>query len=228
MTFFLQNHLFVIILNTFICEAEGELLERTNETEHIRSLIAQCNDRVAEIEREQADLCAEQEAISVKISQFVEVTTDRKTWHKLARVSRTGVKWKEVLVSLNDFIGNDYVQTRFRYESSGEGEVTTWSREIYIDDLFINFEPISDTTGIPTQEKFHLSISPNPSDGIVRITSGLEQEYNISVYNILGVKLFSDNNFSDGTLDLNFLSKGTYFISINNGVDRISKRIVVR
>ena len=159
---------------------------------------------------------------------FVEVTTDRKTWHKLARVSRTGVKWKEVLVSLNDFIGNDYVQTRFRYESSGEGEVTTWSREIYIDDLFINFEPISDTTGIPTQEKFHLSISPNPSDGIVRITSGLEQEYNISVYNILGVKLFSDNNFSDGTLDLNFLSKGTYFISINNGVDRISKRIVVR
>jgi hypothetical protein len=56
----------------------------------------------------------------------------------------------------------------------------------------------------------------------------LKQEYNISVYNILGVKLFSDNNFSDGILDLKFLPKGTYFISTNNGVDRISKRIVVR
>ena len=141
---------------------------------------------------------------------------------------KTGKNWKEVLVSLNDFIGNDYVQTRFRYESSGEGEVTTWSREIYIDDLFINFEPISDTTGIPTQEKFHLSISPNPSDGIVRITSGLEHPYNVSVYDIKGVMVFSKDSFTDGTIDLNFLSKGTYFISINNGVDRISKRIVVR
>jgi hypothetical protein len=159
---------------------------------------------------------------------FVEVTTDRKTWHKLAIMPKTEKNWKEVLVSLNDYIGKDYVQTRIRYESSGEGEVTTWSRDVYIDDLFINFEPIVDTTGILSQDKFNLSISPNPSDGIVRITSGLEQEYNISVYNILGVKLFSDNNFSDGTLDLNFLPKGTYFISINNGVDRISKRIVVR
>lgn len=159
---------------------------------------------------------------------FVEVTTDRKTWHKLAIMPKTEKNWKEVLVSLNDYIGKDYVQTRIRYESSGEGEVTTWSRDVYIDDLFINFESITDTTSILYQDKFNLSISPNPSDGIVRITSGLEQEYNISVYNILGVKLFSDNNFSDGTLDLNFLPKGTYFISINNGVDRISKRIVVR
>ena len=157
---------------------------------------------------------------------FVEVTTDRKTWHKLAIFNKRG-EWKEVLVSLNDYIGYDYIQVRIRYESCGQND-SSISKIFYIDDLFINFESITDITEIPSQEKFNLSISPNPSDGIVRITSGLEQEYNISVYNILGVKLFSDNNFSDGTLDLNFLPKGTYFISINNGVDRISKRIVVR
>ncbi len=159
---------------------------------------------------------------------YVEVTTDRKTWHKLAIVPQTLNGWKDVFVSLNDYIGSDYVQARVRYESSGEGEVLTWSRDIYIDDLFINFNPIDDTPETPIQEKFDLSISPNPSDGIVNITSGLKQEYGISVYNILGVRLYSDDNFTDGTLDLGFLPKGTYFITVDNGTDRLSKRVVVK
>ena len=159
---------------------------------------------------------------------YVEVTTDRKTWHKLAIVPKTGKNWKEVSVSLNDYIGNDYVQARIRYESSGEGEILSWSRDVYIDDLFINFESIDDMTDTSLQEEFDLSISPNPSDGIVNITSGLKQKYNISVYNILGVRLFSDDNFTDGPLDLNFLPKGTYFITVDNGTDRITKRFVLK
>ena len=159
---------------------------------------------------------------------YVEVTTDRKTWHKLAIVPQTGNGWKDVFVSLNDYIGSDYVQARVRYESSGEGEVLTWSRDIYIDDLFINFTPTSSTPEFPTQENFDLSISPNPSYGIVTIKSGTKEEYSLSVYNVVGVKLFTNDHFTDGTLDLNYLPAGTYFISINNGVDMISKRIVIR
>ena len=159
---------------------------------------------------------------------YVEVTTDRKTWHKLELIPKTEEKWKEVSVSLNDYIGNDYVQARIRYESSGEGEILSSSRDVYIDDLFINFKPIIDTTLNPVQEELNLSISPNPSDGIVNITSGLKQKYNISVYNILGVRLFSDDNFTDGPLDLNFLPKGTYFITVDNGTDRITKRFVLK
>ena len=159
---------------------------------------------------------------------YVEVTTDRKTWHKLAIVPQTLNGWKDVSVSLNDYIGSDYVQARVRYESSGEGEVLTWSRDIYIDDLFINFTPTSSTPEFPTQENFDLSISPNPSYGIVTIKSGTKEEYSLSVYNVVGVKLFTNDHFTDGTLDLNYLPAGTYFISINNGVDMISKRIVIR
>lgn len=159
---------------------------------------------------------------------FVEVTTDRKTWHKLALIPKTNGKWDEVLVSLNDYIGYNYVQARIRYESSGEGEILSWSRKIYIDDLFINFVPITDTQISPSLEKFDLSISPNPSDGIVNIESGIKKSYRISVHNILGVRLFSDDNFSDGPLYLNFLPKGTYFISIDNGTDIISKRVILK
>ena len=159
---------------------------------------------------------------------YVEVTTDRKTSHKLAIVPQTLNGWKDVFVSLNDYIGSDYVQARVRYESSGEGEVLTWSRDIYIDDLFINFTPTSSTPEFPTQENFDLSISPNPSYGIVTIKSGTKEEYSLSVYNILGVRLYSDDNFTDGTLDLGFLPKGTYFITVDNGTDRLSKRVVVK
>jgi len=41
-----------------------------SESEHIRSLIAQCNDRIGEIEREKSDIGAESDAIREKIGEF--------------------------------------------------------------------------------------------------------------------------------------------------------------
>lgn len=166
----------------------------------------------------------------LNINVFVEVTTDRKTWHKIAVITPSwDMQWEEFNISLNDYIGREYVQARIRYEGSGEGyEYGSKPRIVHIDDLFINFDPIIDTTEIADMEKISLSVFPNPSDGMVEITSGLEREYSISVYNIIGIRLFSCNEFRDGILDLNFLPKGTYFITIDNGFDKISKRIVLK
>jgi hypothetical protein len=93
--------------------------------------------------------------------------------------------------------------------------------------LCITFDP----TGViehPAHEKFSLSVLPNPTEGIVTISSGLEHTYPVSVYSIMGIKLLSKESFSDGMLDLSFLPKGTYFISVDNGTDRITKRIVLK
>ena len=55
----------------------------------------------------------------------------------------------------------------------------------------------------------------------------MEKPYSVLVYNLLGIKIMQKDGFSDGTLDLSLLPKGTYFISVENGIDRITKRVVL-
>ena len=159
------------------------------------------------------------------VNVFVEVTTDRKTWHKVEQVSVNMGQWRDVSVSLNDYIGCEYVQARIRFEGSGHGISPSPNKYMLIDDLYIDFN----TTGLQehlSAERFSLSVTPNPSTGIITVTTGIEHPYTVCVYNLLGIKILQKMISSDGTLDLTSLPEGTYFISADNGTDRITKRIV--
>ena len=96
-----------------------------------------------------------------------------------------------------------------------------------VDDLYINFDH-EDVQENLVEETFNLSLSPNPSEGMVNISTGLEREYSVYVYNMVGVKVFESTSFSDGILDLTSLPSGMYFISVDNGRDGLTKRVVIK
>ncbi len=82
-----------------------------------------------------------------------------------------------------------------------------------------------------------LVISPNPSNGLVRITSGLfaGSEYSLSLYDCLGrpAKKLSSCVVSDGTaIDLDLarpgIEPGVYFILIGSGSRTVSGKVVLR
>ena len=97
-----------------------------------------------------------------------------------------------------------------------------------VDDLYINFEHEDVHEHFADAEKFYLAISPNPSEGVLTLSTGLERTYSVAIYNLLGIRVLSNDSFQDGTLDLTSLQAGVYFISVDNGVDRLTKRIVVK
>ena len=159
---------------------------------------------------------------------YIDVTTDRKTWHKLNYVWNEQNHWNDYSFSLNDYIGEDYVQVRIRFEASGQGNTTTSYKYMAVDDLYINFDPDVVNESFIENERFSLSIMPNPSEGIVNISTGLNRDYKVCVYNILGIRVLSNDSFHDGTLDLTSLPAGMYFISADNGTDCLTKRIVIK
>ena len=159
---------------------------------------------------------------------YIEVTTDRKTWHLLDWIWDSQNQWNDYAISLNDYIGEDYVQVRIRFEASGRGITETSYKYVAIDDLYINFDHEDVNENFTENEKFNLSIMPNPSEGIVNISTGLSRDYKVCVYNILGIKVLSYETFKDGTLDLTSLPAGVYFISADNGTDRLTKRVVIK
>ena len=162
------------------------------------------------------------------VGVYIEVTTDRKTWHKIEKLWDAHNQWNDYAFSLNDYIGEDYVQVRIRFEGSGRGVTTTNYKYMAVDDLYINFDPDGVHESFVDYERFNLSVSPNPTEGVVNISTGLSHDYKVCVYNILGIKVLSNDSFHDGTLDLTSLLAGVYFISVDNGVDRLTKRVVVK
>ncbi len=158
---------------------------------------------------------------------YIDVTTDRKTWHKLDNIWNEHNRWNDYAFSLNDYIGEDYVQVRIRFEGSGEGYTTTSYKYMAVDDLYVNFDH-QDVNEVVAEESFNLSVSPNPSKGVVNVATGLRHDYKVCVYNLLGIKVLSIDSFSDGTLDLTSLPTGMYFISVDNGRDGLTKRVVIK
>jgi hypothetical protein len=158
---------------------------------------------------------------------FFEVTTDRKTWHKLAYISGSATGWKNCQFSLNEYIGSDFFQARFRLESSGTHDLY-YTKIGYITDVEIVFEGIK---GIrePEQPTYFkdLVIAPNPTTGRFNITTFQDAPYQVSVYNILKQSVFQQDSFRDGSLDLSSLPTGVYMIRVSVDRHSIARKIVI-
>jgi hypothetical protein len=79
----------------------------------------------------------------------------------------------------------------------------------------------------------NVSLHPNPSNGLVNIVATLpnSQSLEISVHNSLGQLISSTKHVGVTsnvfTMDLSNYSNGVYFVTINNGEERIVKRLIL-
>jgi hypothetical protein len=84
-------------------------------------------------------------------------------------------------------------------------------------------------TGITSNENSNVKVYPNPSnDGVFNITLGTVSNAVVRVYNVLGETLLTKNiNSKTTTLDLSYLKTGCYFVSIANGKENQTKKLVI-
>lgn len=70
------------------------------------------------------------------------------------------------------------------------------------------------------KEKF--SMYPNPANGFLTIKLPEAGSYTLEIYTIIGKKVY-DNDFTDATTQISthFLSPGTYFVRVNNEVEKL-------
>jgi hypothetical protein len=156
----------------------------------------------------------------------LEVTNDRKTWHKLARISGDVSNWNDCEFSLNNYIGSDFFQVRFRLESNGAED------RFYPKIGFITDIEIGDWLGIDDAKKNFPYISsfhfmPNPANTSIHITTDLQTPYHIAIYDMAGKVVFAQDNFNDGQLDVACLSKGNYLIVASTKQHRFARKLVI-
>jgi len=159
---------------------------------------------------------------------FIEVTTDRKTWHKLAKnidFNATVHRPDTFAISLNEFIGSPFFQLRIRIGTHGR------ALEAGVINLF---SIIIDHTSVYIKENQkityfnNLQVYPNPTSGIVTVKTESESSYELAVYDLFGRRILQKSAFQDGTFDLSALSKGTYLIQVSQNNHQIAKKIIIQ
>lgn len=81
--------------------------------------------------------------------------------------------------------------------------------------------------------KSNVSISPNPSNGLLNVSFSLtdKENLNITVANALGQTIISNNYNSIAndmiSLDLSAQNNGVYFVTVSNGKDKMVKKVVL-
>jgi len=117
---------------------------------------------------------------------------------------------------VNDFAGYEGIWSLYPYFESGN--ILLSDRE----GLFVVKES---TLSINENIKSDFALYPNPAINSITINSNSEPIANVSIYDISGKLLFHENNLNsnDKSVDISMLSKGVYFININ---DNLTKKLI--
>ena len=120
------------------------------------------------------------------------------------------------LSSANYYIAGSDVETTFTYEvysvcANGESEFS---------------EPCTVVVTDESLEEYanRFEIYPNPANNYLNIDTN-ENINEISIYNVVGVMVYSEQNFN-GTIDLSNFNNGVYFIRISTEKGDITKRFI--
>lgn len=123
---------------------------------------------------------------------------------------------------------NDITETSFVYETNEYGLF-----EIYLstecasgpsNQSYIALEIIDDDISIEEYEN-KFNIYPNPVNDRLMIETN-EKVNAVNIYNLLGVAVYSTNNFVQNEINVSGLLEGVYFISIKTDKGEIVKRFI--
>lgn len=88
---------------------------------------------------------------------------------------------------------------------------------------------------VDENELFTFDMSPNPAEDILNLAADLRgnESYNIHIYNVVGQEVYSEisktkNGLLNTQIDVSAYQSGVYFVSIENGSSRFSKRLIIQ
>jgi Secretion system C-terminal sorting domain len=88
---------------------------------------------------------------------------------------------------------------------------------IYLNDAELSATPKSNAYDDDTEYKWEINLYPNPSKGLLKIESNNNENLKLSIFDILGNLITSENNVVSGnTLEFKNLTSGIYLIQISD------------
>lgn len=150
---------------------------------------------------------------------LIEATIDRIYWHKIKQITATYWNWRHEEISLDEFIGEPYVQVRIVVEEMcnvlqgpNPGPVETWAS---FDNFTIDF--ILDIPDYQSDRMVLYIISPNPTRDFISIVFAENAIcHSVEIYSLDGrlIMTFHGVYQQDSTIDISSLTTGIYLLKL--------------
>lgn len=88
---------------------------------------------------------------------------------------------------------------------------------------------VQDCSGIGSIRPYRMIISPNPGNGVFKVSLPENGVFQVQVFDITGQVVFT-SQFSAGLndMDISYLNKGVYILIANNGSVHLKERVVIK
>ena len=141
-----------------------------------------------------------------------EVVLPNASCYRIAGIDTEGAGWGAGFFQVKDANNHAILQgggsaNHFTFERAGE---------VYCDGEL----------GIGEFEDHEMVVYPNPNSGIFSLDL-CEGQWQVSVYDVAGRKVFENAKFTEGQIDLRHCEKGVYFVKATDGLNEMVKKIVV-
>ena len=121
--------------------------------------------------------------------------------------------WIREEIDLSDYLGE---MIKFRFQLVSDDAVT--ADGFYFDELKVQ-KLTSNTTNIKEFVNANFEIYPNPSHDFISIHANNSTQFNLTIFDINGKKLYSKDIHSNyKNLNINTLTKGIYFITLKTNI----------
>lgn len=157
----------------------------------------------------------------------VEVLDASGSWNTLWDGAELPTVWlnqfeEPVSIDLSDYQGQS-IKLRFHGHNNGNDVLTyPW---------FIDNVQVIATDTIPNsidETIMQVNVYPNPVHQVMTIQSANVVQH-VSIYNMIGIKVKEETIIKkESVMDLSGFSKGIYLLVVDNGIDRITKRIILQ
>ncbi len=161
---------------------------------------------------------------------YLQISTNGINWTDLETFNGTVNSWTNKSYSLDAYLGEPYVQIRFRFTS--DGYVT--ANGMFIDDFELNVEGTGTNVGVINVNKKNVEVFPNPmvNSTLIMITGLTSHDLEISFYSSVG-KLVEKKVISATESDYSYefsskgLNQGVYYCVVRMGNEVQVKKITI-
>ncbi len=161
---------------------------------------------------------------------YLEISTNGNFWTELEEFNGMQTSWVQKEYSLEQYLGEPFVQIRFRFYSDG------WVTEdgMYIDDLELNVEAgISGTFG-SVIENHNIQIYPNPFTEYTSVEINCKSTgwVSLDLYSLTGEKVNTQGRHCQSGINTfvitgKELSEGVYYLIINADGKRSTQKLIL-
>lgn len=121
--------------------------------------------------------------------------------------------------------GNNGVSTYFTVYDKNQTAIFNGQPRVNPFNSMIAIEFDATVLGIEDNAS-EVTIFPNPTDGQLNITTGYDV-YNLSIFDVCGKIVYSNEAATDGMLDVSHFNKGMYLLKIQHNDAIISKKVII-